>query len=197
MKLIDNSLKSFRVAGRLPQWMVWGIAVALFFVAWSGVGIWARWSAMRELSAHTDKWSEDGVLEQETSYSCVPVSIVMLLRVAGISSTTFEVAKIAGTDIHGTAAGGIIRAGRHFGFDVERRIIGFDEFIEEGKPAIVEFRYRGIRHAALVTPVPDVGAIDVKDPVQGHLMFWKEGADDYFGSDRWVCFLFERAESLI
>jgi hypothetical protein len=57
---------------------------------------------------------------------------------------------------------------------------------------VVEFRYKGIKHAAFVRPVPEAEVIRIKDPVQGLLLLWKDGAEEYFGSERWVCFLFER-----
>ncbi|HDS30527.1 MAG TPA: hypothetical protein ENN67_05720 [Firmicutes bacterium] len=190
MKLIDNSLPSFRVPGRLPQWLVWSIAICLFIASWIGVDIWARKTAMDDLAKHTDRWDEFGILQQETSYTCVPASIVMLLKSQGIDTTTYEVAKIAGTDIRGTGSSGIIRAGRHFGFSVNTRRMNFHEFYGAGLPAIIEFRHEGINHAAFVRPVSDVRMIEVTDPIQGLLYFKKKNADEYFGSEKWRCFLF-------
>ncbi len=192
MKLIDNSLKSFYVKGKLPQWAIWMIGVALFAAAWFGVAVWARASALNALSKHIDNWDDSGILEQETSYTCVPASIVMLLKDHGIDTTTYEIAVISGTDTRGTGGNGIIKTGEHFRFNVTHEHLAFDEFFERGLPAIVIFRYKGIRHAAYVSPMPDVGYIEVKDSIQGLLHFKKEGADDYFGGEKWDVYLFER-----
>ena len=191
MKLIDNNLKSFQVTGRLPQWAIWLIAVALFGLTWLGVGVWARAAAMRDLATHTDHWDDSGILQQETNYTCVPASIVMLLKDAGIDSTTYEAATVAGTDIRGTDGGGIIQAGEHFGFDVIHERMDFDEFMARGLPAIVILKYNGIPHAAYVLPIEEMGAVEVKDPIQGLLHFYKDGADEYFGMERWDVYLFE------
>jgi hypothetical protein len=102
------------------------------------------------------------------------------------------VAKVAGTDIRGTSATGIVKAGEHFGFKVEHRVMGFNEFFNTNLPTIIEFRYNGIKHAAFAQVWPEQNVIEVKDPVQGLLYFNKETADEYFGSEEWQCFLFER-----
>jgi len=194
MRLIDNSLKSFYIRGRLPQWAVWSIAAALFALAWLGVSVWARAAALRDLAQHTDHWNPDGILQQETNYTCVPASIVMLLKDHGVDTTTLEVATISGTDVRGTSGGGIVETGRHFGFNVSHEFLDFDEFLSRGRPAVVVFRYNGIRHAAYVWPILSLGLIEVKDPVQGLLHFQKDGASEYFGRDRWDCYLFSRSE---
>jgi len=190
MKLIDNNLKSFYVNGRLPQWAIWSFAAVLFCLAWYIVAIWARHAALAELSKYTDTWDDAGILEQETNYTCVPASMVMLLKDQGIDTTTYDAAVATGTDIRGTGGSGIIRAGKQFGFTVEHVHIGFYEFKDRGLPGIVIFRSKGIRHAAYVLPLTDVGYIQVKDPVQGLLHFGKGGADEYFEKSTWDVFLF-------
>ncbi len=192
MKLIDNSLKSFQVKGKLPQWAVWCIALALFGLAWLSVDVWARAAAMNDLAQYTDRWNPDGTLQQETNYTCVPASIVMLLKDQGVQTTTYEVATIAGTDIRGTSGSGIIKAGEKYGFEVLNKRMDFDEFFAGNLPAIVIFRYSGIRHAAYIKAMPEFGLIEVKDPIQGLLHFYKDGAADYFGGETWNCYLFSR-----
>ncbi|MFH1676659.1 MAG: cysteine peptidase family C39 domain-containing protein, partial [bacterium] len=178
MSLIDNKLKSFRVAGNIPQWLVWIIAVCLFGIVWTAVGMWARSTALRDLKLTPDRWDENGVLMQETNYTCVPVSIVMLLREYGVETNTYDVALVAGTDIFGTSGAGIIRAGRHFGFDVTDKKMTFMEFTENGESGIIQFRSNKIKHAAFIKPVSGSQMIEVKDPSQGLLFFDKDGAID-------------------
>jgi hypothetical protein len=191
MKLIDNSLKSFQVKGRLPQWAYWLIGVIVFASGWYGVGRWARWVALNDLASNQDHWSADGVLEQDTDYTCVPASIVMLLKDKGIDTTTYDVAVVAGTDIFGTDGSGIIEAARHFGLHARREMMTFDDFMSAGLPGILEFRYKGTKHAAYILPVPQLDMMQMKDPVDGLLYFDKPTAAEHFGSDRWEVYLFE------
>jgi len=192
MKLIDNNLKSFYVKGRLPQWAIWLIAALLFCLAWLAVSVLSRQAALTELAKHTDNWDDSGILEQETPYTCVPAAMTMLLEEQGIDTTTYEMAVCTGTDTRGTDGGGVIRGGRQFGFNVEHVKLGFDEFMERGLPGIIIFRYKGIRHAAYILPMNDVGYIQVKDSIQGLLNFEKDGADNYFKSPEWDVYLFEK-----
>ena len=78
MKLIDNKLKSFQIKGRLPQSAYWIIMPLVFAIGWIGVGMWARSVALRDLKATPDQWTDDGILSEQTDYTCVPASIVML-----------------------------------------------------------------------------------------------------------------------
>jgi len=192
--LIDNKLKSFQVRGKLPQWAIWLIAVALFTLAWTGVGIWSRHTALTDLAKHTDSWEEGGVLFQPTDYSCVPASVAMLLRDFGIDITLLESATYCGTDTFGTSGSGIKRTGRRFGFDVTRVKMEFDEFLQDGRPGIILFRKGGTPHAAYIKPLVDEGLIEMKDPVQGLLWFEKLYADEYFGSERWEIYLFDKPD---
>lgn len=194
MKLIDNKLQSFQVAGRIPQWIAWLIAGLLFVLAWFGVGYWARTFALNEISLTEDEWTSDGILVQETSYTCVPSSIVMLLSGRGVETNTLEVATLAGTDFFGTGSGGIFKAGRYFGFSVERKYISFNELFDLDSEVLVLFRRNGERHAATIKPVRELGVVDVRDPVQGRLYFTEEDANNYFGSEKWECYIFENAD---
>ena len=193
MKLIDNNLRSFQIKGRLPQWAYWVIAAALFGIAWLGVAIWARQAALKDLAGRQDSWTADGILEQTTNYTCVPSAIVMLLKDQGISTTTYEVAVLAGTDIRGTDGHGIIKAGEHFGFLVERKLMTSEEFLRASRPGIVAFRRTGTRHAAYVKPA-DPGLIEMKDSVDGLMLFDAQTANEWFGRRRWEVYLFERGD---
>jgi len=192
MKLIDNNLRSFYVKGKLPQWAIWLFAAVLFCIAWYLVSVCARAAALAELKKHTDHWDDSGILNQETSYTCVPASMTMLMKDQGIDTTTYDMAVATGTDIRGTDGGGIVRGGREYGFEVEHIKLGFDEFMERDLPGIVIFSYKKIRHAAYILPMRDVGYIQVKDSIQGLLHFEKDGANDYFESEEWDVYLFKK-----
>ncbi len=192
MSIVDNNLKSFHVKGNLPQWAVWCIALVLFMAAWSGVSVWARATALRDLQKYEDQWGDDGILEQPTDYTCVPAAIVMLLTEQGFSPTLYEIADISGTDIRGTGGRGIIKTGEYFGFNVTHEHLTFDEFMETGLPAIIIFRYKQIRHAAYISQIKGYDLVRVKDSVQGLLHFERDGANDYFDGETLDCYLFER-----
>lgn len=194
MKLIDNNLRSFYVKGKLPQWASWLIGIALFSLAWFAVSVWARHAALVDLAKYTDNWTPDGILQQETNYSCVPAALVMLLDDEGIDTTTLDVAGFAGTDIRGTSGGGVIKVGDRFGFDVIHQRMTFDKFLSQDLPAIIIFKYNGIRHAAYITRLTDLNLIRVKDSIQGLLIFQKDEADDYFEAENWDLYLFRRRE---
>ena len=169
MKLIDNSLPSFRVTGKLPQWAYWSIAAVFFALSWFGVNGWARAYALHDLSNRVDEWSDEGVLIQETNYTCVPSSLVMLLKNREINITTLDATRVAGTSFFGTDGSGIIKAGKHYGFDVHNRKIGAEELLSLNEEVIVIFRYKGIMHAAAVAPIADMGMFDVRDSVEGRM----------------------------
>lgn len=192
MSIVDNSLKSFYVKGKYPQWIAWSVAVFLFAGAWMGVGAVARSSAMRDLRLHQDQWTEDGILVQPTDYSCVPAAIVMLLTEQGFKPSLLEIAEITGTDLRGTNPWGISKAGNFYGFDVIHKRMTFEEFMASGSPAIAVFRYKGIRHAAYISQIREYNILRVKDPVQGLLHFEEDGANEYFDGDLWDCYIFER-----
>ena len=192
MRLLDNNLKSFQVVGKLPQWAYWVVGGILFYAAWTGVGIWARWSALNQLRDSKDSWTSDGILEQATDFTCVPSSIVMLLRDEGINTTTYEVAIVADTDIRGTDGSGIVKAAGHFGFHTRKSKLTFDQFMSSNLPGILIFRRHGTKHAAYILPSVDPGLMMAKDPVDGILYFSKDDANEWFGSDMWEVYLFER-----
>ena len=114
------------------------------------------------------------------------------MKDAGIDSTTYDVALVAGTDIFGTDEKGIVRAGKRYGFNVTRKVMSFDDFIQARLPAILEFRYKGTKHAAYIKPGKVRRVMVVKDPVDGLLLFDKSGAEEHFGGDKWEIFLFEK-----
>ncbi|HEX9744690.1 MAG TPA: cysteine peptidase family C39 domain-containing protein [bacterium] len=196
MKLIDNDLKSFSVKGTLPQWAYWVIAAVFFAIAWTGVNMWARAFAMDQLSRLPDNWISEDILIQDTNYSCVPASMVMLLKSRGINTSTYEVARVSGTSFFGTGADGIIRGGRYFGFRVEKKKLGFEDVIAMDDELLVIFRYEGILHAAAVEPHRDFNTVYVRDSVEGLLVYDKEQAEDYFGSDKWTCYTFSPLDTV-
>jgi hypothetical protein len=191
--LINNNLKSFQVPGRLPQWAYWVVAAVLFGIVWQCVGLWARWAALNDLKDRVDIWNQDGTLQQQTNYTCVPSAIVMLLKDYGIDTTTYDIAVISDTDIRGTSGSGIIATAKHFGFvPPYREILTFDEFVAKQTPALIIFRRHGVRHAAYLKLTPDPLIIEVKDSVDGLLMFDISMANDWFGADKWDIYLFKR-----
>lgn len=191
MKLIDNSLSSFRIKGNLPQWGYWTIALVLFCLAWLAVMQYARWLAIRDLALTGDSWSDDGVLIQTTNYTCVPAALVMLLKDFGINVSTKDIAKEAGTDIFGTSAAGIFRVGKKYGFKVIRQKMDFSRFADTRLPGIILFRSKGIKHAAYLKYNKEFGVLEVKDPVDGLLKLNEQDAIKHFGNQRWEVFLFD------
>jgi predicted double-glycine peptidase len=176
---------------RIPAWVPL-LLIALFFVlilggTRLGVRAWVVYRIWEQL----DNWNQDGVLIQTTKFSCVPCSIVMLLKDEGIEASAARVAWIAGTDLKGTAPEGIKRAGKYYGFDVRETEMGFEELMEANLPAIVEFWHEGILHAVYVRPDPRNGRLVIKNPSVGLVYTQRSDVQRHFGSDRWDVFLFE------
>jgi hypothetical protein len=190
--LVTRRYSSFKIAGKLPQWAYWIIALAVFAVGWFGVGLWARHIAIRDLSASNDVWSPDGVLVEETDYTCVPASIVMLLKDYGYVTTTYKVALTAGTDIFGTSGSGIIKVAHEYGFSVKRTKMGFDEFLAQYSPGIIEFRVKGGKHAAYIMPITGSDQMKMMDPVDGLMFLSKSDAESHFNSTSWDTYLFTK-----
>jgi hypothetical protein len=192
VKIVNNKLKSFQIVGVLPQWAYWLIGGFLFWIAWTGVAIWARQSALNQLKDMRDNWVEDGTLQQSTDFSCVPTSIVMLLKDENINTTVYDVALVSDTDVRGTDGAGIVKAAEYFGFHTKKSRLTFEQFMGSNLPGILIFRRHGDKHAAYILPNVDPNTLEVKDPVDGLLYFTKAEAEDWFGSKEWEVYLFER-----
>jgi ABC-type bacteriocin/lantibiotic exporter with double-glycine peptidase domain len=175
--------------------MYWLIGIVLFWIAWTGVAIWARQAALEQLKGMKDNWVADGTLQQGTNFTCVPTSIVMLLKDENINTTTYDVAVVSDTDIRGTDGSGIVKAAEYFGFHTKKSKLTFEQFMDSNLPGILIFRRHGTRHAAYILPNVDPNMIQVKDPVDGLLFFSKAEAEDWFGSNEWEVYLFERGNN--
>ncbi len=168
--------------------------LALFAVVWFGWGAVSRSIALRNIPS-VDFIGENGLIEQDTSYTCVPAALTMFLRDKGIDTTQYEVAVLAGTDLSGTDDRGIRRAMRHFGFETAIKRMDFDEIYDYGEPLVMEERFSGILHVSYIRPGhnPFLKAVEILDPIDGYLVFTGNGFYEYYGEpgSKKKCFLFE------
>jgi predicted double-glycine peptidase len=176
----------------LPAWA----NLLIFSVAFAGVyyatRTWLRVYAVNQVLIQDDKWSKDGVLMQTTRFTCVPASIVMLLKDQGIDSDTYEIVTLTKTNTEGTDPAEILAVGKHFGFSVITERMDFNRFMKRNLPAVVTFTWQNEFHAVYVRPDKEHNVLDVKDPSMGRLYFKEDQVKDYFGSDEWDCYLFEK-----
>ena len=177
---------------KISPWVPLGLIVIFGLVVWGGMRFGQRAMAVYDIWRKPMVWDADGILMQNTKWSCVPCSIVMILDDEGIESTTAEIAWISGTDLTGTASEGIIMAGNYYGFDVIETKMGFDELMDADTPAIVFFPWENYLHAVYVRPDRENNWLEVKNPAMGLYYTNKELVMNHFGSDYWDVFLFER-----
>lgn len=177
---------------RIPSWVPLLLVGLFFAVILGGTRLGVRVYVICRIWEQLENWDKDEILIQSTKFSCVPCSIVMLLKDEGIEASAARVAWIAGTDLKGTTPGGIKRVGRYYGFEVRETEMGFDELMEANLPAIVEFRHEGILHAVYVRPDPENGRLIVKNPSVGLVYTQRSDVGRHFGSDWWDVFLFEK-----
>jgi len=190
MKIRPTKRARSQAPGKIPGWIPL-VLVALFFVlVWVGTRLAVRGYVVWAIDRQGANWDSDGVLIQNTRFSCVPCSIVMLLKDQGVDAGAGEVAWISGTDTKGTSPEGIKTVGNYYGFIVEAKKMGFAELMEKNLPAVVEFTWEGTLHAVFVRPDRKNQYLVVKNPSRGLTFVYENGARQYFGSDTWDVFLF-------
>ncbi len=190
MKIKSTRRPASRASGKIPGWIPL-LLVALFFVlVWVGTRLAVRGYVVWTIDRQGANWDSDGVLVQNTRFSCVPCSIVMLLKDRGVDAGAGEVAWISGTDTKGTSPEGIKTVGNYYGFIVDEKKMGFAELMEKNLPAVVEYTWEGTLHAVYVRPDRKNQYLVVKNPARGLTYVYENGAGQYFGSDTWDVFLF-------
>ncbi len=162
--------KTFHLYGNHKRWQV-AIAAALLFLAgwfgWSGV---SRALALRNIPAF-DTIDQDGVILQDTSYTCAPAALAMFFHDAGVNTSQREIAIIAGTDLSGTSDRGIRKAAEYFGYTLTIKKMDFQEIYNYAQPLILEERHGGILHVSYIrkSDYPYAKALEILDPIDGYL----------------------------
>ena len=183
--------------GRLKRVAVTPAIVVLILMAVIFAGVFfltrksLRFYAINKVLFQQDQWNKDGVLMQETRFTCVPASLVMLLKDKGITTDTFDITQLAGTNTEGTDCSVIPSIGEHFGFHVREETIGYDAIMAENLPSILTFTWQNMFHAVYAKPDKEHGWLEVKDPSVGLSTIDKKNWKEYFGTDEVDCFLFE------
>jgi len=176
---------------KISSWVPILIIVGIFLVIMVGTRYGVRGYAYFQIAALGEGIDEDGINIQQTRFSCVPCSIATLLRDEGIAASVAQLAWMSGTDLDGTNPEGIVAVGETYGFEVTETEMGFDELKEANLPALVFFTWEGSLHAVYVKPESRREYLTVKNPAMGLTMVYKNGVQEYFGSDWWTVFLFE------
>jgi hypothetical protein len=178
--------RSLKLHPLLVALIVLAVFVSVYFLSRESLRVWA----FNRVMYQTDQWDKDGVLMQGTTFTCVPASVVMLLRDQGIFSSTLDVMGMCDTNTEGTDPASIPAIGENFGFTVTKRTLGFDDLMALNLPVVAMLTYRDMYHAVYVKPDQEKGWLDVKDPSMGRLYIAKNQAEEYFGSDKWECYVF-------
>jgi ABC-type bacteriocin/lantibiotic exporter with double-glycine peptidase domain len=156
---------------------------------------WLRFYAVNTVLLQNENWNDDGVLMQSNRFTCVPASLVMLLKDSGASTTMLQITEMSGTNTEGTNPDDIIGIGSRFGFDVKKQMLDVDGLLNANLPAIVTFTWENSLHAVYVKPDQDEGWLVVKDPSMGLLHVNNQNALEYFGSAKVDAYLFDRKPS--
>ena len=187
--------RSFQLHGDTPKWKVAVAVVILFSAGWFGWGAVSRAIALRNIP-RVDFIGKHGIIEQDTSYTCVPAALTMYLRDADVETTQYEVAVLAGTNLSGTSDRGIRKSLRHFGYDVTIKRMDFWEIYRYKKPLVLEERHLGILHVSYIRPYehPAYKAIEILDPIDGYMVVSQKGFYEYYGEpgSKKKCFLIEK-----
>jgi hypothetical protein len=189
--------KTFQLYEDIPRWKV-AIAVAVLFLAgWFGWQATSRAVALGNIPK-MDFIGPRGVIEQDTTYTCVPAALAMFFRDAGIETTQYEIAVIAGTNLSGTSDRGIRKVAERYGYALAINKLDFWEIYKYGKPLVLEERHRGVLHVSYIRPYRQlkVQALEILDPIDGYLLLTGEGFYEYYGepNSKKKCFLMEMTE---
>ena len=192
--VFDKHGRARKILG-LPPFLAFLLAVLVFAGILLLTRYWLRFYAVNTVLLQNENWNDDGVLMQSNRFTCVPASLVMLLKDSGIRTTMLEITEMSGTNTEGTDPDDIIGIGRHFGFDVRKQMLDVDGLMRADLPAIVTFTWENSLHAVYVKPDHRNGWLIVKDPSMGLLHVNNENALEYFGSDKVDAYLFDRQPS--
>jgi len=190
-RLVVDKKGRFKKVFGLPAWVALLLALIVFGLFFGLTRGWLRFSAVNQVLLQNEQWNSDGVLMQGTRFTCVPASLVMLLRDQGIYTTTLDVMEIAGTNTEGTDCSQIPKVADAFGFRVRQERLGFDALMSTDLPAIATFTYEGEFHAVYARPDRRHGWLVVKDPSVGLSTIDKNNMSEYFGVEELDCYLFE------
>jgi hypothetical protein len=189
--------KTFQLYGDIPRWKVAIAVVVLFSAGWYGWSVASRAIALRNIP-RIDFVGKGGVIEQDTTYTCVPAAMAMFLRDEGIETTQYEIAVLAGTDLSGTSDRGIKKALEYFGYTMVIKRMDFWEIHKYGKPLILMERHEGVLHVSYIRPYehPDIKALEVLDPIDGYLIFGSKEFYEYYGKQgsKKKCVLIEKKQ---
>jgi hypothetical protein len=180
-RLVVSKSGHFTKVFGLPPIIGWLLAIAVFAAIFFLTRAWLRMYAVDQTLLQADRWNKDGVLMQGTKYTCVPASLVMLLKEQGISTDTYEMTERSGTNTEGTECGNIPKIGEHYGFKVTQKKLNYDNFMSTNLPAIVTFTWHDMFHAAYARVDKEKGYIVVKDPSVGLSTLDKKNWRKYFG----------------
>jgi hypothetical protein len=191
-KLIISKNGQVRKVFGLPPVLGCLLVIIVFAGVFALTRGYLRILAVDQVLLQGENWNKDGVLMQGNKYTCVPASVVMLLKDEKVTTDTLEITELGGTNTEGTECGDIPKIGEHFGFNVRQERLGFDKFMETGLPAIISFKWQGTLHAVYAKPDRQNGWIVVKDPSVGLSTIDKKNMKEYFGTDEVDCYLFVR-----
>ncbi|MEO7994214.1 MAG: hypothetical protein ABI743_07420 [bacterium] len=190
--LIDNKLQHFKVVTRLPQWIIWPAVMLLLLTVYFGAEQYFHWWTLTNVIPETTEVDSDGVVKQSTNFTCVPAAMTTMLLQQGIDVTQREVTDRLNTTIFGTYAWMIPVVGRHFGFEVTRESLDFDQMIASDDPLLLYNRFSEGLHVSYIPPgrlSPETIArlfaghvaslLPLMDPVDGLVLVDAKGYVDY------------------
>ncbi len=192
-----SKFTTFHLYEKVPRWKVALAAVALFLLAWFAWEGISRHIALNYIP-EVDVIDADGVIPQASTFSCAPSALAMFFRDAGIETSQYEIAKIAGTNMSGTTDRGMRKAVEHFGYESRIEYMDYHEIMKYGKPLIIKERFRDTVHVTYIRPFKkfDVRAIEILDPTDGYYAVEDLGFYEFFGDpgSKKKCFLVEKSE---
>ena len=183
--------RTFHLYEDIPRWKVALAAVSLFLLGWYGWESISRYLALQYIP-ETDFPDKNGIISQDTTFTCVPAAMAMFFLDEEIETTQYEIARLAGTNMSGTSDRGIRKAAKYFGYKVAIRDLSYGEIMRYARPLIIKERHEGTLHVTYVRPKTALGAMELLDPIDGYLVVRERGFYEYFGKpgSRKKCYLF-------
>ena len=150
--LIDNQLQTFVIKGRLPQWVAWPLVLLFGLGVVLGVEQYLHYYTLTEVVPETTIVDNFGVVRQSTDFTCVPAAMTTLLIHQGDQVGQRDVTSRLGTTVFGTYPWRIAPAGRHFGYQVQKDRMTFQEILAAEDPMLIYNKFEEGLHVSYIPP---------------------------------------------